>query len=813
MTAADSATPSDVFPRPLTPTGVVLAADARRGRADYTHDLIWALRSLPGPDGGLCLETGAGLQVQRLRLFPWLEHAGQFLQDPTTWAVAPALTALGPDYAHLRGQPLPRLHWSQWVWVAQSRVLWLRFHLTHEGPRPLRLRWALAADLQPLTATDRTFEPLQRGGLHVLVARVGEAQPLLFLTGGPRPVLSPYPALTLEVTLAPDETRSFNAVLAWGQDHEESLTWARHWAARPWEAVVARLRLDAERAPRVLAPRHEAFSWWAERGRQTALRLLHGPTQHLPHPFPVRSRLPEHGFSPAGTGADHPFAWSGLTVAEAWYAAVAYWLWADPAIVAGWVENFVYTQSEAGLLDGNPGLGGQRGRFLASPLLVDLAWRVFRRTRDQTFLARVFPALQALIRRWFATERDVDQDGWPEWQQPLQLGLADFPLAAAWHAASPGVDLRTLETPVLAAYLYRALDALESLAQAQGRQPDPQWAQRRRALRAALQTVWDSVRGYPHHRDRDTHASPQGRVLLRGRGSGLRPVEHSFDPPVRLVVQISRPEGTPWPARVRLRGRDARGRARNLVLEPRAWRWYEGRGVATATEPLQTLEAVETEGLAPRDRWRVLVPDLHAGDITLLAPLWAGMLTPEQAQAMMQRAIVTPRRFGQAWGLPIVPGQRTDTPSAWRAAPWLWNIQVIEGLWAYGFWDQAAALLYRLVKAHVRALQHGEALAETIDARSGEALGPYDTLSALPPLGPLLLVAGLEVAPRQIRVLAPSYWPDALEIRGWGWRARRAPDGLQVHGPGEARVLLPAKAVGVLTWQHGAWRWQPASEP
>ena len=794
---------------PLLHHGVVLAADARAGHADYTHDVIWALTAAPGPDGGLRIETSAGLRVQYLRLFPWLEHAGQRVQDPSVWPEPPTLLALGPDHAHVAARPLPGLALRIWYWVARSRVLWMRIQWANQGAQPLRLRAALAATLQPLTPADQPFDTVSRGGIHLLAARVGAFQPLLFLTGGPQALLSPYPALALDLNLEPDETRGFGAVLVWDEDLEAGLTAARRWAARPWEAVTARLRLDAERTPRLAFPQYEDATWWAERGRQTARRLLHGPTEHLPHPFLVRAREPDHGFSRAGTGADHPFAWSGLTVAEAWYGAVAYWLWAAPAVVAGWVENFVHTQTEPGLLDGNPGLGGQRGRFLASPLLVDLAWRAFRRTRDTGFLARVLPALQALVDRWFGPEHDADQDGWPEWQHHLQLGLEEFPLSAAWRAESPGLALRTLETPALAAYLYRALAALEDLARAQGQPPDPAWAARRDALRLAVALPWDAARGFPHHRDRDTHRAPEGRVLARGRGNGRWPIAATYDPPVRAVVHLHSVDGRPRAARLTLRGRDHKGRLAAVTLGPRAWRWFEGRGVATAELPLRTLDTVEVEGLAGADRWRVLAPDLRQGDITLLAPLWAGMLTPEQAASMVTRAIVTPRRFGQAWGLPIVPGQRQDTPAPWRVAPLLWNIQAVEGLWLYGYRDEAAALLYRLAKAQRRALQKEGALMAWLDARTGAALQGRDTVLSLPPLGTVLRLAGLEIAPQRVQILGPSHWPEVLEVRGWGWRAVRAADGLTLHGPGDAQVRLPGDAVGELRWQHGAWAWTP----
>ena len=55
-------------------------------------------------------------------------------------------------------------------------------------------------------------------------------------------------------------------------------------------------------------------------------------------------------------------------------------------------ENFLAIQTEQGAIDGKPGLAGQRGRFLAAPILASLAWKLYEKSDDQTFLRAAFPS-------------------------------------------------------------------------------------------------------------------------------------------------------------------------------------------------------------------------------------------------------------------------------------------------------------------------------------------------------------------------------------------------------------------------------------
>jgi hypothetical protein len=87
---------------------------------------------------------------------------------------------------------------------------------------------------------------------------------------------------------------------------------------------------------------------------------------HLRHPSIVSARGPDNGYSPKGDGTDYPASWNGQSPLEAYYLASIL-----PASQAArdLLMNFLAIQAEDGSIDGRPGLAGQRGHYLAAPLL------------------------------------------------------------------------------------------------------------------------------------------------------------------------------------------------------------------------------------------------------------------------------------------------------------------------------------------------------------------------------------------------------------------------------------------------------------
>jgi hypothetical protein len=153
---------------------------------------------------------------------------------------------------------------------------------------------------------------------------------------------------------------------------QASFGWRLQGAA--WEAEHARIELlDASATIDIQTgdPDWDAALAFSQRA---AFGLFFRENQNLPHPSFVTVRQPDHGFSNKGDGTDYAPAWSGQSVMDAY--TLSGLLPRSPQLVRGLLLNFLIGQDESGETDGRPGLGGQRSKLLAAPMLAALAWRI-----------------------------------------------------------------------------------------------------------------------------------------------------------------------------------------------------------------------------------------------------------------------------------------------------------------------------------------------------------------------------------------------------------------------------------------------------
>ncbi|MCK7481567.1 MAG: hypothetical protein M0C28_33605 [Candidatus Moduliflexus flocculans] len=197
------------------------------------------------------------------------------------------------------------------------------------------------------------------------------------------------PSLFLDLELGPGATRQLTWAQAATDTLQASFDLARQVAARPWEAERARLELlNTGQTVHI----HTGDKDWDAAfalSQCAGYSLLFPPNQHLPKTSFVSARGPDNGYSPKGDGTDYPVAWNGQTRLEAHYLASVL-----PASQTAQelLKNFLFVQKEDGTIDGKPGLAGQRGRYLAAPMLASLAWRIHRNKRRCKFPEGNLPA-------------------------------------------------------------------------------------------------------------------------------------------------------------------------------------------------------------------------------------------------------------------------------------------------------------------------------------------------------------------------------------------------------------------------------------
>ncbi len=786
------------------PLSLTLAADARLCTPDYFDDHIWELEIGNGEPAALALYTTYGLRARAMRIFPRFAEDGRTVSDPAEFAAPPRVRRFYPNFLLLDFSPLPDLNVTAEYWAPDSHTVACRLTIANRTAQERAVRLDVCGVLVPLKG--RSLAPRKIQSVHILSGETGDLTPVLFLTGGPHPGPGPYPSLSLDLNLGPGARRQLTWVQVALADVGTAFDAARHAAARPWDAERARIELL--NAGQTVDIRTGDPDWDAALAlsQKVALSLFLRSDGALPYPSFVLARQADHGYSPQGEGSDYRHLWGGQSPLDAYY--LLHLLPGAPHLVEGLLHNFLSTQGADGFVDGSPGLGGQRGHFLAAPLLATLAWRLYSRSGDEAFLRRVFSPLLAFCRAWFAPAHDRDGDGFPEWDHPLQSGYEDNPLFTSWYAWSQGLDIRTVESPSLAAFLYRECQSLSAMAgrlgqtEALGDLPT-----RARALRQAIESCWNARSGCYRYRDRETHLRPAGKVLARLRGPGTVRLKQTFEPPVRLVIQIvTRGKTTPRPEvavceYVTRAGEDE-------LLSPQAFQWRADGAVATTQKVFSRIGKIVVRGVRKSDRVVVRTADYTAEDHTLFAPLWAGAPEMQRAQTLIGRSLLDASRFDRPFGVPACPvrgrgryGGRKVPPQAGDVCLSVhmpWNALIIEGLLRYGFRKEAARLFAHLMTGVVQSLKRNRAFYQRYHAEVGEGMGERNALQGLIAPGLFLLILGVEfLSGGRVRLEGrnPFPWPVTVQYRGVtvsryaGYSEVTYPDGRK------ARVDDPARCV------------------
>ncbi len=788
---------------PGDPLALTLVADFRLCKPDYVNDQIWELETGGGDPPALALCTTYGLRARAMRLFPRFSVGDQLVADPAAFFQPPRLRRFYPNFLLLDFSPLPGIDVVAEYWVPDSHTVAGRFTITNRTGETLPLLLEICAQLSPLDG--QSLAQLSLHSVNLLAGHTSDLAPVIFLTGGPQPGPGPYPSLVLDLTLPDGSSRSLTWVHAALPKLSDSFDLARRTAARSWEAEQARVeRINAAQTVEIFTgdPDWDAALALSQK---TAFGLFFGPSQYLPCPSFVLSRQPDQGHSQRGDGRDYSPLWSGQSPLEAGYLAGL--LPGAPDLAAGLLRNFLAAQTAEGAVDWKPGLGGQHGKWLAAPLLADLAWQTYRRTRDMRFLREIQSGLAAFIQCWFTEGHDRDLDGFPEWDHPLQTGLEDNPAFTVWQAGGAGAEISSVESPALSSMLAREFLSLAKIAGALG-QPDEcrRLELRSQELRRLTDECWDAPAGLYHYRDRVTHLSQAGKRLGSRGGPGNLTPHKSFQQPVRLLIRMGFTGETTRRPEIILHGLDGET-PRSERLERMDFQWGLGLAVATSRQLYTRLDEVEISGLRTRDRVSLQIMDFSNEDITLFVPLWAGVPDLPRARTLIRRTLLAADGFGRPFGLPACasatstarPGEADRLmASTCQSVHLPWNALIGEGMLAYALREEAAQLTARLMAAVIQNLKKQHAFFRAYHAETGAGLGERNPLQGLAPLGLFLDTLGVEIQSEKRVSLSgknPFPWPVTVKYRGLTV-TRQAEQTLVVFPDGQTFTLNdPTEAV------------------
>jgi hypothetical protein len=793
------------------PLHLTLAADFRFGGVDYLNDQIWELDFASGEPRSLSLRTTFGLRARSMRVFPRFGEGRGIVTDPAKFVRAPRVKKFYPNLLELDFSPLENLDVTAEFWAAGSQVVAGRYTLVNRGAKARKIRLELCAILAPLDG--QAFFAAQSQMVNVVTGTTGGLAPLLYMTGEPNSVTAPYPALTVDLELAPAATKKISWALAALAASGPSYDLARKTVARNWDAERARIEMSAESQTVEIETGDPDWDAAFALTQTAALRSFLPASETLPNPSFVLTRAPDHGFSRKGDGTDYPLGWAGQSPLEAY--TLASLLPGAPQFAKGLLRNFLSTQNEDGFVDLRPGLAGQRAKMLAAPLLASLAWQIYQSTDDGTrtakspdfadlrsretsdsaasdaFLAEVFPSLLKFFWNWFSPAHDRDRDGLPEWDHILQTGWDENPLFDVWNPWSQGVDIGIAENPSLYAMLAREAACLILIAEKLGRANEVTLVKHQaELLDNAVAAGWDESAALYSYRDLVTCQSLAGQVVAKGKGRAALKPKTEFERPVRLLIEIQ--SKSPAAKRPTIRLAELATKEPVEVIAPEQFVWRSGGLVATTRNVYERLGRVDVIGLDAADKIIVRTVDLSAQDHTLLLPLWAGLPDQQRAQTMIGRALLDASRFDKPFGIPALASPAPPkADAAFSSVHLRFNQLIGEGLLAYGFQTEAARLVEHIMAAVVKNLKETRAFHQRHHAETGAPIGERHALTGLAPLGLFLQTLGVTIhSATRVRLEGKNPFPWPVTIRYRGLTVTRRADSTEVIFPNGKSALM-----------------------
>jgi len=780
------------------PGSFSIAADVRFGKTDYLNDHIWECKLVGGEPPTLAVQTTFGLRARSLKLFPRFVEGDSAIVDPGNFSTPPGVQRFHPNYLSVKFSPLIGIDVICEYWVPSSNILTGRIQVTNSrlSHRIIHVQWG--ALLSPASGGHR-MTPMEIDSSAILKGHTDGIFPIITMSGNPVISPGPYPALSVKLDLAPGANRSLTWAHAAAESETASWELAQQTLERPWDAEIAAIDVQNDR---LLSIETGEPDWDAAftLAQKTAIGLLVGPTEHLPNPSFVLSRQPDKGYSSLGDGLDYGFLWSGQPSLEADYLNT-FLLPGATDLAKGLLFNFLEIQTHGGVIDNKPGLAGQRSHLMATPILANFAWRIYETTQDATFLGQIFPKLLRFIQAWFSDSQDRDGDGLPEWSRPSHSGFEDHPLFSRWDPWSLGGDISKAESPSLCAFLYNEINILIKMAYIlEQTSPIAPLEALAENLKTAVNTSWDVADNIYHYWDRESHCNTKGEHLGDLEGPDEIHLNRKFKQPIRFVIRITSNEEINQNITIFIHGIGTAGNPKIERINSDQIRWNLNQGNVSSERIYTFIEYVKITGVGPKDQTCFSVMDLSGIDQTLLSPLWAQIPEKEQAATLIENTIKNSDLFWKTYGIAACRLETGTDNNPGTAIHMIWNKMIGEGLIKYGYREDAAELVTRLMSGVIGNLMTHKSFFNYYHTDSGLGIGEPNALGGLAPLSLFLDTLGVRIiSSKKVSLTGKNPFPWPVTLRYRGLTINRNTQRTKITFPGGQTAIVKSEEPRIVT--------------
>ncbi|MBN1231040.1 MAG: hypothetical protein JXA19_04170 [Anaerolineales bacterium] len=724
-----------------------LSADLRFCQINPENDQVWSLIVRQEEKPQLLLETTFGLRAKSMHIFPEFKIYRGVSTENSGFIKPPIISDFYSNYIKTVFSPLSGIECTTEFWCAESDTIACRMLLINDGETKLSFRTSWVFDLVPQSPGLR-LSPEKIDGANILVGQSDNIYPVIFMTGGPEAVNSPYPNLFLDLTLHPGEERKITWVHSAAEEKKESISRARRIASRNWDAEIQWIEMENKGLVEIVTGVPE-WDFIFAMGQSLLVSLIEKTHEAAGDYSLLQSRGPDQ------------------IKKEKVHESIVLWYLLDqllpgyPDIVKNLLEDLFSEEKDV----------DEQGKIsppkLYTPLLAAITKRLYEVTGDQIFLARIYPKLWDQYSSWFSEKMDLDLDGYPEWSDPAQTGFVDNPLFARWYPWAQGVDINYIEAPSLAGFLFNEGQALLELCTVSGYQEHKVTILDRNAvLQKKMEESWNSKRAVLEYRDRDTHLCVKGKKAGEIRGNDSLEIQEFFTEPTRLLIRINTHAKTLRLLKIALFGSSASGKPVEEKFNRDDFLWYLDSGIVTTSKVFSSLGKLEIQGLDDHDKITLESVDHRQRDHSMFIPFFAGMLDEKVEEKLIKRTLLKNTTFWRKHGVPALAVLPSNHALAANHIYLEWNSLIGMGLASRGYISEAAELLKKLISMISDNYQREYQFRRFYDADTGIGAGEPNTIMSLPPLGLFLKTLGVEIiSPWKVRLTGGNPFQKTVTIR------------------------------------------------
>jgi hypothetical protein len=797
-----------------SPYELSLSADARLCQSSYTDDQSWYLLLGSSDQPALTLQTHYGFRVGLASLVPMWVVDGHTIYQAQTYHKPPLITAFAPNYIAAEADILPELHLKAEHFAFSSQSIAGHYNLSNSSKRDIAIRLDIFGHVGAEGKEQKlALINLNEGGHGLVLGTLPTIAPVVLMEKGAASELvakAATPKIGREIVVKAGTTAVLRFVHVGLGALQKSLAEARRWLAADWQPFLTSIDKASLAIPSVDTG-NDAWDLVLASAYNRAVQAILQPTGNFPRETFVAARIPEYGYSKRGDGGDHPRMWEGQ-MPELSYLLAPVLANIAPSAAEGILRNYIALQKADGFIDMIPNAGGAHSGLLCTPILARTALAIYEQTGNQAFLKENFAGLRKFFDYWL--KQDVDEDGFPEWQDERQTRYRSFPTFGMGWTWSQNANINTVESPDLLAYLLSEATSLLSIANILG---DKAASKALKAqithLKKGLAELWDGQR-YAY-RDRDTNITTSGTDLLE---DGIGDVEHSLERPLaapnRVIVTIIGGVKHVPQISLHIRGLDKDGREVTESADAKQIYWQERQGVYTSQTVFSKVMSIRCDGLSRVYRIFVRTLDTTGFDLNALMPLIADI--PQKEAAVLAKLALS-KDFNHANGLSMSHRDNHFDPSNAEGAggAWLyWQSLLGEALIALGHGDAIAdsvkATLEMLAKIYSETHHSGQ----FYHSEKPSALGEKGHLLGIAPLLLFQKLIGIRIVSANRVLLSKDFaWGKSITIKQHGVSVQRTSKKIKVKFGSQKAQEFDAPLSGDLIVEAETAIEAPAIEP